>query len=92
MWLAKKKQDNIGVALLKMLKSMPSDDVVEETSALGINAGSNADAVAAALLKRALKGEVSAVKEVNELTKNLDIKSSKNLSKLYEALGCDEKD
>lgn len=84
--MANKKHADISQSLKAMLKKKPSEDVAEKISELGVNAHSNSDAIAAALLSKAVKGEITAIKQVNDMLKSADKEPNKTVSKLYSAL------
>lgn len=83
-------QEKLSKSLKKVLQKKPNDENAEALDNLGIKPTSNSDVIAAALFERAAKGEVSAIKEICNLVGD-DERGSGNLSKLYKALGQEDK-
>lgn len=67
------------------MKQSPNSDIEQAYGGSVENARNNNDVVAAALIKRAAKGEVSAIKEMRDMLKS-DSGGKQSTSKLYDAL------
>lgn len=67
------------------MKQSPNSDIEQAYGGNLDNAKNNNDVVAAALIKRAAKGEVSAIKEMRDML-NDESGGKQSTSKLYDAL------
>ena len=77
--------DDITKSLKRLMKQSPNSDIEQAFGGSVENAKNNNDIVAAALMKRAAKGEVSAIKEMRDMLKS-DSGGKQSTSKLYDAL------